>query len=206
MFPNGALTLRRGEATIQREVGEKATRISIEAEADGRIGDYYVSINPEGQIYPPASSYGPSGNLIPSPFRWNARSLPHLDEGYVLALLVGPVAAPARGGTQDLGALLRGPGESSVPGEITSIMLPSLGGALGLHEFSVDLAFRKPVRLRVGERLFSRVTVSYASALSGPVESRSLRVDYEVTPRLTVGWSRDESERALWEVQSFVPF
>ena len=206
VFPNGALTLRQGEARIQKEPADKVPRVSLQAEADGRVGDYHVYLNPEGQVYPPASGQDATVRLVSAPFRWNAHSLPHLDEGYVLALLGGPVAVPTGGGGQDLTSLLGGPGGGASGGELTGIMLPSLGGALGVHEFSVDLALGKPARLRIGERLFSRVTVSYMSAISDPSGSRSLRIDYEVRPRVAVGWSVDETERTVWELQSFVLF
>jgi len=178
------------------------------------VGDYYVSVNPEGQVYPPASSYDGTGEVtrlgaggqVAAPFRWNANSLPHLEEGYILALLGGSVAQPTLGGRQDLEALLAGPGGGPAPGELTSFVVPSLGGVLGMQEFSFDLALKKPVRVRIGERLFSRVTVSYISALGDPAGSRTLRINYEVRPRVAIGWSVDESERTLWEIQSFVPF
>lgn len=205
-FPNALLTLRRGEMSIERRPEDPAPRISLRAEADGRAGDYYVFLNPEGQIYPPASDQDPLSKTASAPFRWNARSIPHLEEGYILALLGGPVAAPAARGGQDLASLLRGPGNGSGSGELTGIILPSLGGALGVREFSFDLAVGKPIRLRVGEKLFSRVTVSYVSALGDPTSARTVRIDYEIKPRLAVGWSVDESERTLWEIQSFVPF
>ncbi len=206
VFPNGVLTLRRGTASIQQKAGEKTPRVSVQAEANGRVGDYYVSVNPEGQVYPPASSYDGTGELVSSPFRWNANSLPHLEEGYILALLGGSVAEPTAGGGQDLSSLLAGPGGEQTPGQITGFVLPSLGGAFGVQEFSLDLALKKPVRLRIGERLFSRVTVSYVSELGDPAGSRTLRINYDVKPRVAIGWSVDESERTLWEIQSFVPF
>lgn len=233
-FPNGSLTLRQGMAQVSlvearelREVvspglapldperyaavrpsggwvepkqGEKPTRswrVWVSAEADGRVGDYYVSMRPVGQVYPPAPEGQPGYDL-------NVFSIPPLEQAYVLALLAGPTVAPVRGGRREMGELLAGPGESRGGGELTGVALPPVGG-LGMPELSLDVAFGGPTRVRIGERLFQRVFVSYLSPISGPA-SRSWRVTYQVRPRLSLGWGLDELDRVQWEVQSFMPF
>jgi hypothetical protein len=194
VFPNGVLTLRRGTARMVRESGQ--FRVTVSGEAHGRVGDYSVTLSPAGQIYP----------FDEERFALNAASIPYLEEAYVMALLVGPVVAPSRGGRQDVAALLAEPGRSTGGGgEITGIMIPPFGSTLGMHEVALDVALEGQVRLRIGER-YRRFVVSYVSALSGPVESRTLRINYEITPLWSLGWSVDELDRGRWEAQAFIPF
>jgi len=209
-FPNGSLTLRRGTAEVTREPGQPRPHIWIsDVDVDGRIGDYYISLSPSGQIYPPAengSSEGGgdagAGELVASPFQWNANSIPALSEEEIKALLVGPVLAPVRTGSGSLADLLARPGApSAASGEITGLAFPPLGSSFGLDELSLDLALHGPTRLRIGERLFRRVLVSYVSPLGGPTQSRNFRVIYEVTPRWSLAWGVDELDQAVWEVQ-----
>jgi hypothetical protein len=202
VFPNGILTLRRGSAWIDRAAGEPP-RIRVSAEADGRVGDYYVSLNPSGQIYPLAGG----GELGSPHLALNAAAIPYLEPAFVMALLAGPVVAPTRGGGRDFTALLGEPGgRAGGGGQVTGIMIPPLGSALGAHDVSLDVALQGQVRLRLGERIFRRFLVSYVSPISGPEEARMLRVTYEVTPRWSLGWSVDELDRARWEAQAFLPF
>lgn len=194
-FPNGVLELERGTARVLREAGQ--FRIMVSAAANGRVGDYTVTLRPSGQIYP----------FDEKQFDLNAASIPYLDEAYVMTLLVGPVVAPSRGGRQDIAALLAEPGRSSgVGGQVTGILFPPFGSALGMQEVALDVALEGQVRLRIGERFLERFVVSYVSALSGPSESRTLRINYEITPLWSMGWSVNERDRGRWEVQAFVPF
>jgi len=204
-FPNGTLTLRSGRAWLNREAGQQM-RVQVSAEADGRVQDYYVSISPAGQVYPPVQE-DPGAQ-----FSLGAASSPPLAEPYIRALLVGPLAGPAPGGRSDLPSLLAGPGEgTAVGGQVIGLRVAPLSGALGLRGFSVDLDLRGPVHLRVGERVMRRFVVSYISAVSDPAGSqsrsassgRAMRVTYEVNPRISLGWSVDELGRGRWEVQSF---
>jgi hypothetical protein len=196
-FPNGTLTLRSGRAWLDREAGQRL-RVTVSAEADGRVQDYYVSISPAGQVYPPVSE-DPSAQ-----FRLDAASSPPLEEAYITALLVGPLATPTPGGGSDLPSLLAGAGrEEAVGGQVTGLRVAPLSGALGLHELSLDFDLRGPVHMRVGERIMRRFMVSYISAVSGAPQSQTMRVTYEVNPRIFLGWSVDELGRGRWEVQSF---
>ena len=70
-----------------------------------------------------------------------------------------------------------------------------------MDEFSLDLALHGPTRLRIGERLFRRVLISYVSPLGGPPQSRNFRAIYEVTPRWSLAWGVNELDHAVWEVQ-----
>jgi hypothetical protein len=196
VFPNGVLMLRRGTAWVERERGKQPV-VTVSAEADGRVGDYLVSLKPSGQIYP----YGTA------PLSLNLDAIPYLEPAYVMALLVGPVIAPTRGERPDITTLLATPGTYGTSGgEITGIRLPTFGGALGMQEFSLDVALAGQVRLRLGQRILERLVVSYVSTLSGPAESRTLRLNCEVTPLWSVGWSVNELDQGRWEVQAFVPF
>jgi hypothetical protein len=203
-FPNGTLALRRGRAWIRRDRGE-VPRVLISAEAAGRVGDYQVSLKPSGQIYP---FVAPEEASVGTPlFAPNADAIPFLETEYILALLGGPVVAPSAGGRGGFADLLAIPGRGQNGGaELTGFMLPSFGTALGMQEFALDVGFGGPVRLRLGERLFRRLLVTYVSALSGPAQSSTFRVTYEVTPLLSMGWSADELERSQWEVQAFMRF
>ena len=262
-FPNGALTLRRGEVRIwtpqngqsilagaaagnsreteadrspglaqQRQPGGEAflverptagwvatevtgqrarLRVWIRAEADGRIGEYYVSLSPVGQVYPPpehdGAGYRAPGVPPPRGYDLNAVSIPSLDEAYILALLAGSVTTPSRAGGRDVGDLLANAGGGGAGGgEITGIVLPTFGSVSGIPEVSLDVALQGPTRLRIGERLFNKLLVSYVSPLSGPSGRPAMRITYEVTPRWSVGWSFDELDRVRWEGQAFVPF
>jgi hypothetical protein len=75
-----------------------------------------------------------------------------------------------------------------------------------MQELSLDLALEGQVQLRLGQRLFERMVVSYVSTLSGPAESRTLRFNYEVTPLWSLGWAVNELDQGRWEVQALVPF
>jgi hypothetical protein len=203
-FPNGTLTLRRGTMWIRRVPG-RPPRVTISGEADGRIGEYSVSLRPVGQIYPFAEVT--EGGIMVPLLSLNAVTIPHLDEAYVMALLVGPVVAPTSGRTNDLAALLAVPGTGGDSGaEITGVTLPQFGNPLGIQEMALDVGTSGVVRLRLGEELFRRVRVVYVSALTGPTASESFRVMFEVTPLVSVGWSIDEVEQERWEVQSLLAF
>lgn len=203
-FPNAMLTVRHGAVWVERRNGERP-QVRVEAEADGRVGDYSVSLRPAGLIYPMESDEeGRAGSGL---FSWQAASIPYLDEALVMVLLAGPVVAPSRGARRSATSLLAEPGSSGAAGgEITGIILPPFGSALGVHQLSLDFAIQGPVRLRLGERLFSRVVVSYVSALSGPSQSRTLRMTYEIPPLWSLGWSVDELGWRRWEAQAFIPF
>lgn len=204
-FPNGLLVVRSGTAWVTwhepasppRDADDLPT-ITIAAEAHGRVGDYVIELNPTGQIYPPG---GP-------PLQLNAASIPYLDQIYLMALLAGPMVAPTPSGrTQDFGDLLAHPGRSpGAAGEITGFMLPPFGSALGLHQVTLDFPLEGPVLLRLGERFFDRLVISYLSPLSGPTQSQTLRVTYEVRPTLHLGFSVNELDRTRYEIQSFIPF
>ena len=201
-FPNGVLTLREATAWVEREPG-KPPVVTVSAEAGGRVGDYSVSLNPSGQIYPYVSGAEMGG----MPFALNVDSIPYLEEAYVMALLVGPVVAPTRGARPDIATLLsdptRGPGGG---GEITGILLPTFGAATGMQEFSLDVGLSGQVRLRLGQRIAQRIFISYVSALTGTSGSWTLRFNYEITPRWSVGYGVNELDQGRWEVQAFVPF
>jgi len=201
-FPNGVLALRQATAWVEREPG-KPPVVTVSAEAGGRVGDYSVSLNPSGQIYPYVSSAEMGG----APLALNVDSLPYLEEAYVMALLVGPVVAPTRGARPDIATLLSDPTRGSGGGgEITGILLPTFGAATGMQEFSLDVGLSGQVRLRLGQRIAQRIVVSYVSALTGASESRTLRFNYEITPRWSVGYGVNELNQGRWEVQAFVPF
>ncbi len=199
-FPNGVLTLQTGTARINRSPGKKPV-VAVEAEAEGRVGEYLVSLNPSGQIYPSATASG-----APAPFALNLTSSPPLDEAYVLALLQGPIVAPSLGARPDITSLLNEPTRVGAgTGEITGIRYPVFG-ALGMHEVSLDVGLTGQVGLRLGQRFLRRLIVSYVSPLSGPVQSRTLRFSYEVTPRYSIGWSVNELDQGRFDINAFVPF
>jgi hypothetical protein len=204
VFPNAALTLHRGQATIERIPGERPLTVRVDAEAGGRVGDYRVSLKPNGQIYP---SMGPE-------FELNADVIPFLADEYVLALLGGPVVTPSAAGRSEFADLLAIPGRGQNGGaELTRVTLRPSDSGLGMKELALDAGFSGPVRLRLGEQLFHpRLFVTYVSALSGPAQSSTFRVTYELTPlyrtdlMLRAGWSVDELERSQWELQAFTRF
>ena len=201
-FPNGVLTLRQATAWVEREPG-KPPVVTVSAEAGGRVGDYSVSMSPSGQIYPYVSRTEMGG----APLALNVNSLPYLEEAYVMALLVGPVVAPTRGGRADIETLLSDPTRGSGGGgEITGILLPTFGGATGMQEMSLDVGLSGLVRLRLGQRIAQRIVISYVSALTGASESRTLRFNYEITPRWSVGYGVNELNQGRWEAQAFIPF
>jgi hypothetical protein len=202
-FPNGILTLRNGVARVTRSAGT-APVVTVSAEAEGRVGDYLVSLRPSGQIYP--AETGEGGRSGPG-LALNLVSLPEMEEAYVMALLKGPIVAPSLGARSDITSLLAEPtGGGGGAGQITGIRLPAFGNSLGMQELSLDVALAGPVRLRLGQRLLKRLVVSYASTLSGPVESRTLRFSYEVTPRYSVGYGVNELDQGRWEANAFIPF
>ncbi|MBN1461484.1 MAG: translocation/assembly module TamB domain-containing protein, partial [Armatimonadetes bacterium] len=201
-FPNGVLTLRRATAWIDRKAA-KPPVVTVAAEADGRVGEYYVTLNPVGQVYPLETEPG----LGPPPFALNLSSAPYLEEAFVLALLVGPVVAPTRGGQADVSTLLADPtrGPSS-GGQITGVRLPAFGDSLGMQELSLDVGLTGSVQLRLAQRLSERILLTYVSALTDQQESYSLKASYQFTPLVSVGWAVNELDQARWELQSFIPF
>ena len=203
-FPNAVLKLRSGEIRLDRTAGEFRVTVAG-ANADGRVGNYYVSLRPTGRVYPPADEAELALGI--QPYRLNAVSVPSLEEGFVLVLLMGPVAAPTRGGGSDMTAMFSPPGSpSQSTAQITGIMLAPIGGSAGLPEVGIDYSFQGQLRLRLGEELFRKFFVSYVSSLGGPSETDTLRFTYEVTPLWSLGWGVNELERSRWEVQAFVPF
>lgn len=188
-FPNAVLTLRHAAVEIRRDKGRlPEVRIS-DAEAAGRVGEYNITLRPAGRIYPIEEKES-AERLTPLPL--NAATIPYLDPAIAVALLWGPVVTPSRGG--------------GGTGEITGVMLPTLGGS-GAPELSLDVAVQGPVQMRLGERIFSRVLITYASPISGPRGARSLGITYEVIPPLmSVGWSVDELDRTRWELRAFRSF
>jgi len=202
-FPNGILTLRNGVARVTRSAGSTPV-VTVSAEAEGRVGDYLVSLRPSGQIYP--AETGEGGRSAPG-LALNLVSLPEMDEVYVLALLKGPIVAPSLGARSDITSLLADPsGGGGAGGQIAGIRLPAFGNSLGMQELSLDVALAGPVRLRLGQRILKRLVVSYGSTLSGPVESRTLRFSYEVTPRYSLGYGVNELDQGRWEANAFIPF
>jgi hypothetical protein len=168
------------------------------------VGDYLVSLRPSGQIYP--SETGEAGRSAPG-LALNLVSLPEMEEAYVLALLKGPIVAPSLGARSDITSLLAEPtGAGRGSGQITGIRVPAFGNSLGMQELSLDVALTGPVRLRLGQRILKGLVVSYASTLSGPVESRTLRFSYEVTPRYSLGYGVNELDQGRWEANAFIPF
>jgi len=201
-FPNGILTLQRAKAWMNRRPG-KSPIVTVSGEMSGRVGDYYVSLSPTGQIFPLPSE---SDSEAMGRLALNASAIPPLEEAYVLALLVGPVIAPTRRGQSDMATILSDPTRVSNDAEITGVMLPAFGGVEGTPELGIDVERSGQVRLRIGQRLNKRLIITYISALSGPSEPYDLRFSYEVTPRWLVGWGVNERDQGRWEVQSFIPF
>ena len=203
VFPNGVLALRHGVARVTRSSGFTPV-VTVSAEAEGRVGEYLVSLRPSGQIYP--SETGEAGRSAPG-LALNLVSLPEMEEAYVLALLKGPIVAPSLGARSDITSLLAEPtGAGRGSGQITGIRVPAFGNSLGMQELSLDVALTGPVRLRLGQRILKGLVVSYASTLSGPVESRTLRFSYEVTPRYSLGYGVNELDQGRWEANAFIPF
>jgi hypothetical protein len=201
-FPNGVLTLRRATTWLDKKAGGPPI-VTVAAEADGRVGEYYVTMNPVGQVYPSE----PEPGLGPPPFALNVSSAPYLEEAFVLALLVGPVVAPTRGGQTDVSTLLADPTRgSNSGGQITGVRLPAFGDSLGRQELSLDVGLTGSVQLRLAQRLSERVILTYVSALTGQQESYALKASYQFTPLVSVGWAVNELDQARWEIQSFIPF
>ncbi|UCC67614.1 MAG: hypothetical protein JSV79_10905, partial [Armatimonadota bacterium] len=208
VFPNAVLTLRRATVEVRRERGKEPEVRIADAEAAGRVGDYNITLMPAGQVYPlekTASSEG--GAERPPPLPLNVTTIPYLDPGIAVTLLWGPVVTPTLGGARSGEGLIQEPGRGGGgTGEITGVMLPTVGGS-GAPELSVDVALQGPVQMRLGERLWSRVLITYVSPVSGPEGTRALGVTYEIIPPLvSLGWSVDELERTRWELRAFRSF
>ncbi len=202
-FPNGTLTLQRARASVSRRAGEVPVVI-IDAEASGRVGDYYVSMRPVGQVFPYEPEPGPGE--APS-LQVNASSIPYLEEGFVLALLAGPVVAPTRGARSSVAQLLSDPTRGQgVEGEIRGVMVPAFSDASGRAEVGVDVETSGQMRLRLGQRLSDRFAISYVSSLGEARRSYTLRFTYQVTHLWSVGRAVDERDQGRWEVQAFIPF
>ncbi len=208
-FPNAVLTLRRAAVEVRRERGRQPEVRIGDAEAAGRVGDYNITLRPAGRVYPledRVSGEREAAERLP-PLPLNAATIPYLDPAIAVTLLWGPVVTPARGGGPSSEVMIQEPGNGGAgTGEITGVMLPTLGGS-GTPELSLDVAVQGPVQMRLGERIFSRVLITYASAISGSKGTRSLGVTYEVVPPLvSVGWSVDELDRTRWELRAFRSF
>jgi hypothetical protein len=75
-----------------------------------------------------------------------------------------------------------------------------------MQEMSLDVGLSGLVRLRLGQRIAQRIVISYVSALTGASGSRTLRFNYEITPRWSVGYGVNELNQGRWEAQAFIPF
>jgi hypothetical protein len=194
-FPNGTLQLQQARAWVSREARQPPIVI-INATAAGRVGDYYVSFRPSGQIVP----Y--NADLL----QLNATSIPPLEQGFVLALLGGTVVAQGAESQSDLARLLsdptRAPGRE---GQIEGVMVPAFSSTSG-PEVGFDVATSGQVRLRLAQELSDRFVVSYVSSLTGARESYTLRFIYQITHLWSIGRAVDELEQGRWEVQAFIPF
>jgi autotransporter translocation and assembly factor TamB len=208
-FPNAVLRLSWGTVLVARDRTHGLEIRISDAEAVGRVGDYNITLRPAGRVYPfeeEVSAEGGGWERM-SPLPLNANTIPYLDPTIAVALLWGPVVAPSRGGGRGGEGLIQEPGSASRgTGEITGLMLPTLGGS-GTPELSLDVALQGPVQMRVGERIFSRLVVTYVSPVSGPQSARSLGVTYEIVPPLvSIGWSVDERDWTRWELRGFQSF
>jgi hypothetical protein len=193
-FPGGALDLHSATATVSKVAGSPP-RVLLEAEASGQIGDYNVVLSPSGQVFPfPAPGEGG--------FSLGARSIPYLDEPFVLALLLGPTITPAVGAQTQTAELLTTPWSSpTYAGTITGLAVPLVLGNLALN-----YEFEGPVSLRLRQRLFGRLYAAYLAPVTGPAESRRLALTYDIAPRWSVGWSDNALDQSRWQVQSYFAF
>ena len=191
-FPNARLELTSGRARLERNPNQPMRVRILEAEATGTVGDYQIVLSPTGQVYP-AACYDPEC----VPLDLGIRTTPYLDPAYALALLVGPVVAPTvRAGPDALSVLSAVQRPTPGAGALTGFMLPSLGSSI----FGLDYAFEGPLRLRVRERLFGRVFVTYLSPLTGSATTRRLSLNYQVTPRYFIGAS------IIWSATSLTQY
>jgi hypothetical protein len=194
-FPNGTLTLQEATAWLNRQAGGLPV-VTVDAQASGRVGDYYVSLHPSGQVFP----Y--NAELL----QLNATSVPPLETGFVLALLGGTVVTPSATSQSDLAQLLRDPTRAQgQEGQITGVMVPAFSSGAG-SEVGFDVGVSGQVRVRLAQKLTDRLMLSYSDSLTGPRGSYALGVTYQITHLWSVGRSVDELEQGRWEVQAFIPF
>ena len=152
-----------------------------------------------GQVYPPPGLH-PGG----VPLDLGARSTPFLDTPYILALLVGPVIAPApvNMGFDPLAALSAATYVPSTTGTITGFTLPGLMG----QNLALNYAFDGPISIWFRQRLFGRLYARYVTPLSGYTETRSLGITYQITPLYSIGWSVNGLQQVQYQIQSFFNF
>jgi hypothetical protein len=194
-FPAGTLDIEQARAEITKTLGQ-LPQIYISARATGTVGDYFVSLNPTGRIYPPPGPAEP-------PLSLGIRTIPSLSEPLALALLIGSVVAPGPGTVAGPLDLLLHPGET-LPrtGTLTGLTVPGLG-APGV---AVNWLFQGPLVLVLRQRLFGKFYASYASPLGGPVVNEQLTFTYQVSRRWSLGWSVNGLDQTRWQVQSFAEF
>ncbi len=193
-FPNGKLTLQQATARVGQDVGGSPI-ILIDAIATGRIGEYYVSVHPSGQVFP----Y--DADLL----QLNATSIPPLDEVLILALLGGTIVAPSRESQSDLAGFLRDPTRvQGRGGQVEGVMVPAFSSTSGEVGFDVEASGQ--MRLRLAQRLSDRFAISYVSSLGEASTSYTLRFTYQITRLWSIGRAVDELEQGRWEVQAFIPF
>jgi hypothetical protein len=84
----------------------------------------------------------------------------------------------------------------SVVSSFTAPIENALESALGLDIFSIDVGPAQPVRVRIGKRLFGNLfgTVSqeFATTTAAEPPQRSFDLYYRLTPRLRIGFERQE--------------
>lgn len=197
-FPNARLDLISGVARIDRNPNQPLRVRVVEAEAVGTVGEYQVTLNPTGQVYP-AACYDPE--CVPLDLR--IRTTPYLEPAYALALLVGPIVAPAVSSGLDSSSVLTAAHRPPVPGAaLAGITLPYLG----TYNVALDYTFEGPLTVRLRQRLFGRFFVQFSSPLAGQATTRRVAITYQVTPRYSIGFSQDALGNTRYQAQSYWPF
>ena len=77
---------------------------------------------------------------------------------------------------------------------------------LGLSEFSIKASFTEPMEVKLGKHLVKGLRVSYERAVTARDARYTFKVDYEVMPRVSVGWSTDEKDSRTVGLEAGLPF
>jgi hypothetical protein len=127
-----------------------------------------------------------------------ATSQPPLSETQILALLGRQSAVEGflQGSNNSIQDVFRQEFEQMLGTSIfPSLLAPTefrVAEALGLEEFGVEFAFREPIRVRIGRRLFDGFYGTYIRNFGGREDQYSFELYYKVSDRLRLGYRLEE--------------
>jgi autotransporter translocation and assembly factor TamB len=181
------------------------TRMTGRDPSTGGTQRYDITLTAQGPLAPitstqTAGNFGSTADLSSrrvGGLTIQATSDPPLSQSQILAMIgnVQVVEGILAGGS-NVQDVLRQEFEQALTASVVPALFQPFESrieqALGLEEFGLDFAFREPVQLRIGRRLFDGFYGSYARALGATQEQSRLDLYYKISDRLRIGYRLEE--------------